>query len=114
MADGGGLVVARAVQGTLGAFTVASVRLEGAGLAGCRGAQSTEGLKPPTLSPDRIVRCEKSFRLPEATSTSGAFYFSNKKRLVSITCKTRVGGQKQNYSLDGRFFIFQLKLRRNN
>lgn len=43
--DGGGLVVAGAVQRTLGAFTVTGVCLEGAGLTGCGGGQSREGFK---------------------------------------------------------------------
>lgn len=46
VADGGGLVVAGAVQRTLGAFAVACVGLEGAGLAGCRGGRSPGAFRP--------------------------------------------------------------------
>lgn len=57
--DGGGLVVAGAVQRTLGAFTVACVGLEGAGLTGCRGGQSAEAFKSLILhSQDLLFREE--------------------------------------------------------
>lgn len=78
--DGGGLVVAGAVQRTLGAFTVACVRLEGAGLAGCRGGHSTEA---PELTPCLLADLLRGTLVALSN-------FSSNKHLVSITDRNRL------------------------